>query len=398
MHDLQRLLFTASKLGRAPQLLEGSGASSALSKIVGRSPRRVLVVASRRTVEDIPGIASLIRHGAHHYGLIRPNPSVDDALDLSQAIEELRPNTVLAVGGGSAIDQAKAARLLKPDPRLLDSGLQGNTSSLRAEPPLLIAVPTTAGTGAEITPFATLYRGSAKVSLDLPQCRPDLAVLDGELTLTCPDRHSLAAALDAVCHAIESGWSLAGTPSSRVYANAARDHLLRHLTHTAPPSPGIRWADESPASDSPRHLLLLAAAVAGVAISQTRTTGAHAFAYHLTAEYGVPHGFACAASMSWIEAHASARQPGTVDEATSAVVETLRMHLDGARSARLVTLPSLDGSALEDYVDAGLNLQSRMAAHPVPIERAEAIRYLGQDGRLGGKSATKVAQKMPQSA
>ncbi|BAS18570.1 NADPH-dependent butanol dehydrogenase (plasmid) [Arthrobacter sp. Hiyo8] len=177
MHDLQRLLFTASKLGRAPQLLEGSGASSALSKIVGRSPRRVLVVASRRTVEDIPGIASLIRHGAHHYGLIRPNPSVDDALDLSQAIEELRPNTVLAVGGGSAIDQAKAARLLKPDPRFLHSGLQGNTSSLRTEPPLLVAVPTTAGTGAEITPFATLYRGSAKVSLDLPQCRPTLQSL-----------------------------------------------------------------------------------------------------------------------------------------------------------------------------------------------------------------------------
>ncbi|MGO4856326.1 iron-containing alcohol dehydrogenase [Arthrobacter sp. 2MCAF14] len=403
MHDLQRLLFNASKLGRAPHLLEGSGASSALSKIVGRSPRRVLVVASRRTVEEVPGLASLIRHGAHHYGLTRPNPSVDDALDLSQAIEEIRPNTVLAVGGGSAIDQAKAARLLKPALRFLDSGLRGDTSSLRAEPPLLVAVPTTAGTGAEMTPFATLYRGSTKVSLDLPRCRPDLAVLDGELTLTCPDRHSLAAVLDAVCHAIESGWSLASTPSSRVYANAARDHLLAHLTHSAPPSPdlpspGGRWADHSPASDSGRHLLLLATAVAGVAISQTRTTGAHAFAYHLTAAYGVPHGFACAASMSWIEAQARARQPETVDEATRTAVAALRKHLDGARTSRLVTLPSLDGAALEDYVDAGLNVRSRMATHPVPIERAEAVRHIGRDGRLGGNSAAKASRKLPQTA
>jgi alcohol dehydrogenase class IV len=249
-----------------------------------------------------------------------------------------------------------------------------------------------------MTPFATLYRGTAKVSLDLPRCRPDLAVLDGELAVTCPERHSLAAALDAVCHAIESGWSLASTPSSRVYANAARDHLLAHLANSGPPSPGVRRADDSQSSDSRRQLLLLAAAVAGVAISQTRTTGAHAFAYHLTAAYGVPHGFACAASMSWIEAQASARKPETVDEATRAAVETLRKHLDGAKSARFVTLPSLDGAALAEYVDAGLNVRSRMATHPVPIERAEAIRHVGLDGRLGGKSAATVARKLPQSA
>ena len=398
MHELQNLLFNASKLGRAPQLIEGTGAASALSKIVGRSPRRVLVVGSRRTVEGIPALASLVRHGAHHYGLTRPNPSVQDALDLSSAIEEARPTTVLAVGGGSAIDQAKAARLFKPDCRLLDSGLRGDASSLRPDPPLLVAVPTTAGTGAEMTPFATLYRGQAKVSLDLPQCRPDLAVLDGELTRTCPDRHSLAAVLDAVCHAIESGWSLSRTQSSRVYANAARDHLATHLARTAPPSPGNRWADDSAHSETRRHLLLLAAAVAGIAISQTRTTGAHAFAYHLTAAYGVPHGFACAASMSWIEAQASSRRSGTVDEATRAAVATLRQHLDGAQGARLVHLPSLNGNALEEYVDAGFAVRSRMATHPVPIDRPEAIRHIRADGRLGGTSAANVARKMPQNA
>ena len=401
MHDLQDLLFNASRLGHAPQLIEGVGASAALTKIIGRSPRRVMVVASRRTAEAVPAVASLIRHGAHHYGNTRPNPSLKDALDLSRAIEQARPGYIVAVGGGSAIDQAKAGRLLLPDPSLADAGLGGSPSALRPAPPLLVAVPTTAGTGAEMTPFATLYRGSTKVSLDTERCRPDLAVLDGLLTATCPDRHSLGAALDAMCHSIESGWSLASTPASRVYADAARDHLLAYLAHSDPPSPGIpRWAAPDAAAAAPwRHMLLLAAAVAGVAISQTRTTGAHAFAYHLTTRYGVPHGFACAASMSWIESQIAAHQPSALEDATRAAVETLRGQLDGARLAGLVTLPSMSESALEEYVDAGLDVRSRMATHPVPLPRTQALRHIGLDGRLTATpgNAPYSAYQMPET-
>lgn len=399
MHDLQGLLFTASGMGDAPQLLEGVGASTALTKIVGRSPRRVMVVASQRTVEAVPAVASLIRHGAHHYGNTRPNPSLEDALDLSLAIEQLRPGYIVAVGGGSAIDQAKAGRLLLPDPRMADSGLRGLPSALRPDPPLLIAVPTTAGTGAEMTPFATLYRGSTKVSLDTERCRPDLAVLDGTLTATCPDRHSLAAALDALCHSIESGWSLAGTPASRLYADAARDHLTACLAHNDLLSAGRGRRAGVETSTAWRHMLLLAAAVAGVAISRTRTTGAHAFAYHLTTRYGVPHGFACAASMSWIETQISAREPAALTDATRAAVATLRQQLDRARLAGLVALPSLGDTALEEYVDAGLDVRSRMATHPVPLPRTDAIRHIGWDGRLTatiGKT-THSAHQMPKT-
>ncbi|MEZ2390139.1 iron-containing alcohol dehydrogenase [bacterium RCC_150] len=383
MHDLQQLLFTASSAGHAPQLIEGVGASTALGQSVAGSPPRVLVVASRRTVEEVPAVAAMIRAGAHHYHRTRPNPSLGDALDLSQALEEVRPQAILAVGGGSAIDQAKAGRLLKADPRLVDSALRGRPSSLRQDPPLLIAVPTTAGTGAEMTPFATLYRGSSKVSLDLPRCRPDLAVLDGLLTAKCPDKHSLAAALDAMCHSIESGWSTASTPTSRLYAHAARDHLLTCLAHCDPSLPEVpRWAAEDPQTAAWRHMLLMSAAVAGVAIAQTRTTGAHAFAYHLTAQYGVPHGFACAASMSWIGSQIQERQPEVLEDATRAAIQTLRRHLDGAQAARLLRLPALDRPALEEYVDAGLDVRSRMATHPVPLPRTDAIRHIMADGRL----------------
>ncbi|HKU11650.1 MAG TPA: iron-containing alcohol dehydrogenase, partial [Sinomonas sp.] len=264
MHELRRLLLEAHREGHSPQVIEGVGASSALGAVVDRPPRQVLVVASPRTALQTPAVAALVHSGAHHYRQTPPNPTVDDALALSHAIDSLRPSAILAVGGGSALDLAKAGRLLKPDPSLLDSGLAGHPRSLRAEPPRLIAVPTTAGTGAEITPFATLYRGRSKVSLDTPACRPDLAVLDGLLTLTCPDGPSLAAALDAMCHSIESGWNLRGTPSSRVYADSARDHLLASLARCEPPSAASpRWASgRSPATASWRHLMLLAAAVA----------------------------------------------------------------------------------------------------------------------------------------
>ncbi|WP_415853743.1 iron-containing alcohol dehydrogenase [Sinomonas sp. G460-2] len=384
MHELRRLLTDASNVGHAPRVVEGVGASAYLGRIAGRSLGRVLVVASERTARGVPVVAALLRSGAHHYGRTRANPTVEDALALSRTVEALRPHTVIAVGGGSALDLAKAGRLLSPYHGELDRGLQGRPESLRPDPPRLVAAPTTAGTGAEITPFATLYRGSAKVSLDTPGCRPDLAVLDGHLTATCPDGPGLAAALDALCHSIESGWSLAGTPTSRVYARAARDHLLACLARIDPPSAAeLRWDSGSRRSSLVwRHALLLSAAVAGVAIAQTRTTGAHAFAYHLTTRFGVPHGFACAASMSWIEAQIEDRRPEVLEPATREAVESLRRHLDWAQSARLVRLPGMDDAALEDYVEAGLGVGSRMAAHPVSMTRDEALGYAALDGRL----------------
>ncbi|WP_185275082.1 iron-containing alcohol dehydrogenase [Leifsonia shinshuensis] len=369
--EVHRLLAEAAARGAAPALEAGFGAAGLLDPRALTAAGPVLLVASERAVRNIPLAADLLAAGASHYGRTHPNPTTDDVIALSALIEQFRPRTIVAIGGGSTIDLAKAARLLCPDRLSIDAGLRGDTSSMRADPPEVIAVPTLAGTGAEVTPFATLYRNRRKVSLDAPAVRPERAVLDGSLVLSAPPEHSVPALLDALCHAVEAGWSRARTPESKRAAVVAREALVAHLS--AP----LAVRDVHQAQE-----LLSATTLAGTAIAVSRTTAAHAFSYHLTAEYGIPHGFACAMSMSWVEKHLADRRPGICSPKVRAAAEAIRRVLARAEVDGLVESPRLSGGRLEAYIDAGLSTQTRLSGHPVRIDRDSARRFVMWDGFL----------------
>jgi alcohol dehydrogenase class IV len=146
-----------------------------------------------------------------------------------------------------------------------------------------------AGSGSEVTGFATVYVDGVKHSLDHPSVHADLAVVDPALTDTCPPDVTFSGALDALAHAVESLWSLRSTARSRRLAADALAALVGALrTPGWPPSPAAREA------------LSAAATRAGLAIDRTRTTGGHAFAYPLTARFGVRHGLACALNLVWL--------------------------------------------------------------------------------------------------
>jgi len=157
----------------------------------------------------------------------------------------------------------------------------------------LVLVPTTAGTGSEVTSFATVYVDEVKYSLDHPSVRADLSIVDPDLTASCPAEVAYSGALDALAHATESLWSLRSTASSRQLARDALPVLVAGLA--------------APLDTSSRASLSVAATRAGLAIDQTRTTGGHAFAYPLTARFGVPHGVACALNLVWLLPFTAAR-------------------------------------------------------------------------------------------
>jgi alcohol dehydrogenase class IV len=319
----------------------------------------------------------LLAQGAVGYHAVSSNPTVEQALTLSSFVEDMRPLVIVAVGGGSAIDLAKAGRLLPP----ASADVKG---ALRIDPPELVAVPTTAGSGSEVTPFATLYADGRKVSLDTPKARPDRVVLDGALIASAPPRVTAAAALDALCHAIESCWNRVATPVSRRYADLAADALVR-LT-------AGRLAE--PVDEHRGEELLLAAHLAGAAIAQTRTTGAHAFSYHLTARYGLAHGFACATSLVWLAAHnwqtrsprdhglaVLLRRLGCHPEATDTTpVAAVERLLLAALAARLVRLPRLTSAELSAYVKAGLAMHDRADLNPVSLRAADVRRQIERSG------------------
>ncbi len=270
-----------------------AGAMARLTDEVRRhSPSRILIVASSRQFSATRISQQLADWRIQAFSGFAPNPALDDVLRGCALRDSWQPDLIIGLGGGSAMDAAKAIRILPADRAGARRALQGDRGTLRSPLIPLIVICTTAGTGSEVTPFATLFDGQQKLSLDFPEVAPNLAIVDPVLAGTCPLPVTSSCAMDAVSHAVESLWSVASTPASREYSIAA----LR----LAAPLLGRRL---DPLTGAQRMTLASVSLRAGAAISITRTTAAHAFAYRLTSQFSIPHGVACMMHLCWLYEH-----------------------------------------------------------------------------------------------
>lgn len=222
---------------------------------------------------------------------VQENPDLADLQQQINAIKSNQLDAVIAFGGGSAIDAAKAVRL--------GLACQRNyqLSELIAQPDLhknipqlpLYALPTTSGTGSEVTPFATVWDHTKKkkLSLSSDQVFPSAAFVDADLTEGLPISVTLSTGLDAINQAAESVWNKNANPLTLTYATRA-------LKLALPALPKLIAGDNS---SQHRDALAEASLLAGLAISHTRTALCHSISYPLTAHFGVPHGLACAFTM-----------------------------------------------------------------------------------------------------
>lgn len=172
---------------------------------------------------------------------------------------------VVAIGGGKVMDFAK-----------------GIIHRL-GETVWFCAVPTTAGSGSEATPFAVFYSGKEKVSLEAPALLPQTVVLDESLLKNLSPKQKAVSGADAVAQCVESVWNVKSNERSEAFALEGLSTLWKELPQF------IRSNDEGLAKK-----ILYAAHLSGKAIAHTRTTGPHALSYYLTAHHGVPHGQAVA--------------------------------------------------------------------------------------------------------
>ena len=197
---------------------------------------------------------------------------------------------LIAVGGGTTLDLAKVLRCrpANDDFEVVVAALRGAAPWPAMSRAPLWLLPTTAGTGSEVTRWATVWdtdhEPAVKRSLDEPWGFAERAFVDPALTLSCPPAVTRDTALDTLAHALESIWNHHANPVSDRLAVSAARRVLRHL-------PG---ALAQPRDLALRNELSLAALEAGLAFSQTRTALAHALSYDVTLQLGVPHGLACA--------------------------------------------------------------------------------------------------------
>ncbi|MBM3114859.1 iron-containing alcohol dehydrogenase PsrA [Jeongeupia naejangsanensis] len=224
---------------------------------------------------------------------VQPNPDVSWLAPMYERLwrDHADVDCIIALGGGSVIDCAKS--MLAPTPSgtfaELLALLAGATAPDAGRPRALIAIPTTAGTGSEVTPWATLWdqAQSRKHSLHQPWSWPEAAIVDADLMLSLPRGSTLASGLDALSHALESLWNVHRNPVSASLAVSAAREIIATLPLLLAQLDNVAL----------RERMAVAALQAGLAFSNTKTALAHSLSYDLTLEHGVVHGIACSFSL-----------------------------------------------------------------------------------------------------
>lgn len=223
-------------------------------------------------------------------------PTPESVARLAREVAAQRADVVVAVGGGSVMDAAKAAaaQSISADPTP-DSVVRACAEPVPAEgAPPIIALPTTPGTGAEATPFATIWHRdqNRKLSLCGPALRPVTAVLDADLLIGLPEPDLLSCLLDTLAQGVEGAWSIRADEKSE-WLGASAWALLAELLdgrHADLGSAGFGAAQ--------RQAALLAGHLAGRAIAIAGTTVCHAMSYPLTLRHGLSHGHACGLTLA----------------------------------------------------------------------------------------------------
>jgi alcohol dehydrogenase len=301
-------LFGAMRLPRS--VLLGSGQRAAIGSIAAQIGRRALICTDARLGVDAQFhavLADLQRCGVQTlvYDRTQPDLPIESIVDCIGAVAGFSPQLIIGIGGGSCMDLAKAIAAL------LSHG--GKISNYYGEHKLpgpvlpLLAVPTTSGTGSEVTPVAVVAdseRGT-KIGVSSPYLIPLIAVCDPELTLSCPPVLTAYSGGDALTHAVESFTAAARTPDPMltlqhvfVGKNALSDHFA--LLAISSIWKSLPRAYRNGADIEAREYLMLGALAAGCAFGIAGTAAAHALQYPIGNLTHTAHGAGVAALLPYV--------------------------------------------------------------------------------------------------
>ncbi|PLX07615.1 MAG: alcohol dehydrogenase [Marinilabiliales bacterium] len=213
---------------------------------------------------------------------IESDPSFETADKASKAIIDFQSDSVIGIGGGSALDIAKIVAISAKTKETTEQLLQ-NSENLQSGLPLIL-IPTTAGTGSEVTHISILSntKDKTKNGLVSPQLYANIAILDPEITLSLPQNVTAFSGIDAIIHALEALTSKLSTPLTDLLALEALGILHSN----------ILTAFNKPNDIEARGNMLYGSMLAGKAFANSSVAAVHAFAYPIGAEFHIPHGLA----------------------------------------------------------------------------------------------------------
>ncbi|MGZ6705262.1 MAG: iron-containing alcohol dehydrogenase, partial [Solirubrobacteraceae bacterium] len=253
---------------------------------------RPLIVTDRWTVAR--GVAEEVRHyltagAVHVYSGVEPEPTEAQIRAGVEALENFDADAIIALGGGSVMDAAKAMRLFHESPQLsireLSLPFLDARKRIAAFPQVkhslrLVAIPTTSGTGSEVSPAAVISVGQRKVTLVDYSLVPDMAIVDPNLTLTMPRTITADTGIDALTHALEAAVSIFASPYTDAFCVQAANLIFASLPRA--------YRDGSDLEA--RTAMANAATIAGLAFSNAFVGLNHALAHPVGARFGIAHG------------------------------------------------------------------------------------------------------------
>lgn len=315
------------------------------------------------------------------YGTVQPDPTLGQTIAIAQQMAQFQPDTIIAVGGGSALDAAKISRFIYEYsfdlPGFLDqyenvsqlfSKLQQKFIDIRKrivkfDPQThtqLIAIPTTSGTGSEVTPFAVITDDYTHIKYPLAdyELTPQIAIIDPAFVMTVPQRTVAWSGLDALSHALESYVSVMASEYTRPWALQAIKLIFENLEDSYnynPQKPTLR-------GEQARENMHNAATLAGMSFAQAFLGINHSLAHKTGGEFGLPHGLAISIAMQHVIRFNGVS--GKVKRTPFPRYDVYRAQSDYADIARFI---GLNGSSDAELVDKLCQKIDRLM-HAVNVE------------------------------
>ena len=272
----------------AKKIVFGQGSFAALPEHIAELKiLRPLIVIDRNLAETgfrqkVDGVLAKAGVAYAIYDKTEPEPPLELADEGAKLALKKKCDGVVGIGGGSAMDLAKAIAVLAANKGKAEDYLGLNRVPGPGLPKIM--VPTTAGTGSEVTFTAVFIRKKLKKKegMNSPYLYPELALLDPELTLSLPPHPTAATGIDALCHAIESYTSVNASPMSEMMSIEA----IRLI------SDNLRTAVHDGTNIEAREAMLLGSLYAGLGLANAGVTAVHSLSYPLGGKYGISHGLA----------------------------------------------------------------------------------------------------------
>ena len=274
--------------------LFGAGAVEKVAdeaKMIGE--KKILLVTDETVVKlkiADKVISPLTTHGfdVDIWDKVEPEPTMPVAEALTKFVRKKEYDFVVGLGGGSSLDMAKVAALMKVNPGDFKGYVEGLPLAKRGIP--LLAIPTTSGTGSEATATLVVTHKEMKTGITHPFIMPDNALIDPALTLSLPQRVTANTGMDALSHAIEAYMSL----KSNTFADAVALQSMRLI------SDNLRLAYAQGSNIEARANMAMGSMLGGLSIANSSTCGGHALAYGFAVMKSLPHGFTCAMALPFI--------------------------------------------------------------------------------------------------